>query len=1651
MITTVGGKACVHHSSLLLTDRSCPGRGVCGAAEDMDEAEVLDAIQRARHWQSSSEVSAGPGDQRPTSPPTVTEDGPAQFQEELEKFWSRDPKTAKHIKCEMNKKQLNWYGLYSAVQDFGGHEAVLAKGSGGWCKALRAGCPENAGKKTVRAKRIQQKYETILLPFEEEKKVQTKHQTILEQVEDVAALLGDGDESGHGEEELSTIHHQLVTIIKDLHSAVGDYWSDVGQSAGGKNSQDFMLLESLWELIKKVGGNTLSDAKPDLKTIAFVGPNRLGKSTVLDLLLQIGQLSERLYRAQNKDSNDLEAAEYLNEQETENLDTVLVPNRDDNGFDDSGKLHDRHWTRLKMKDKASREIYRKFCTDGLPNSIHPFVLPHGNEGSTMTNRGIRIRFGRRYHLSVRFKSREQICDEILGMKWDAYEQSQETEEANEPLSAADKLYFDQRIALCNSLKGCASPVRHSSSDEDEEEIDIFAANAQDEDFVPPKDVGDIEICSEIDALLGKTRIYHGQGQHIDDDRLYIQQMLQKELNILDGVRDDGVQTHDVIDEITLYVPNVLLQDGVQWVDTPGSNDVDPLKKVHMLESIDEADVVLLMMPADTGLGGNADADAMLNEHIVPRLFENDGGKPCSVHFLHTSEKIHKSTAKDTSSDDPAGWITTVKKPGDRAVKETNKRFTKILQEYKKNHADVPVEVVRKKFNECRILCVQPLLYSSLMLNTMTDFADSVSQLTPTDYATASHRTQGADLLSLVYYAGIGDTQSKVTQIRDKVKSDAVKITENIEKYLPKQLSDAVKKRAKSWSKKRDLASHFDFSGFVEGQRTALVTGFTTELQSWMKVQNQLSATDVNAAHRGLVEIIERGTKRSTYLKAFDKGLRGTNGTLPLRKLKSAVVKSFSTKEQDLLAAANTLIDYFKKAICTFFEQQLNQAALGEATETSASESAVLRELAKDFTKSRFAPQLEDSLAPLRNSCKNAVRGVRGKDGAVAKAFQANLFDGMDALPSHSSRWKAAMKSQFEANKESFIKFAQSGINSHILNAFTDTAKKFSNKLTPTAGRGIMHKAFTGFLRSVASTKPVTDVKPSLMQFGKKLTASAEQCTSLLNEISKFSDKKSKFAQESVRAMRIMHGLSESEGVGGHPKMNTCYSFAATETDMDEYGLKELTQLLGGNPQANTDEHHRAVIKCLLNQSPQCCLPETNVGVETSLYRSLQSVAAISTPTALKAAVFRQLLHKIVPLSKKDQVSRSEIEAQSKEFENTYMQGRATFQEFLIGNFQQNAMMAASEAIHDVPKASAAIIECCSMILKKPICVHYLRPGQTQLEVYRVEDPRITQYRNIISSAGKKAYHILLSPDLKTFYPMHRCAFESKAKFDSMDICEKFAVGWRLRQSKSNGHYWWHHRDVGVDEFNCYASVSEDDVRNYKAFESKAKFDSMDIREKFQMGWMLRQSKSNGHYWWHHRDVGEMRTSEDDVRNYKEILHVLDHDLDGINSKHNADVSGSNSTLDSTDGTRTPIAIRTLGKRVTIDTTRNETRSIPWCGESREYPQAPRDRRVVGSCHAAAAASTVGAAHAAASTVTAPASAGGAWQRPAANAVPRSTIDPQLKKSMDERGRRIQQNMSQGPRKRRKTTSGQAGKRKPSTPRSKPVAKKQKRGGGGGGA
>ena len=115
--------------------------------------------------------------------------------------------------------------------------------------------------------------------------------------------------------------------------------------------------------------------------------------------------------------------------------------------------------------------------------------------------------------------------------------------------------------------------------------------------------------------------------------------------------------------------------------------------------------------------------------------------------------------------------------------------------------------------------------------------------------------------------------------------------------------------------------------------------------------------DIEASYSELLEKLDRAAARSrtSYVRAFEKELKGSEAVLPLRKIRKAAVKSLD--EQILAKYVDGIIDTFKRHI----HKEFNDKLMVVFSQAAADERKVLQDLASNFTDKRFGQQLEDAL------------------------------------------------------------------------------------------------------------------------------------------------------------------------------------------------------------------------------------------------------------------------------------------------------------------------------------------------------------------------------------------------------------------------------------------------------------------------------------------------------------------------------------------------------------------------------------------------------------------------------------------------------------------------------------------------------------------
>ena len=257
-----------------------------------------------------------------------------------------------------------------------------------------------------------------------------------------------------------------------------------------------------------------------------------------------------------------------------------------------------------------------------------FLLPSNGSGKSVTSHNTYVWGGERYTLILKYTSAEKI-DNLIGNLI-------ATADGDDSYKSALKKTL---VEILHILKDGVSPA--DASEEDRVRFDNKRDNyinrwakiksmkeLQDDEWGPMqwwKMTGRVRHYSNAGAVVhsgihqsvrdtfGKIYIYQGAGKHALDDRMYIKATLAKLLDPADAASR-------LVEEVHVTAPSTELTRHTALVDTPGTNDVDPVKFVQLREAAARATGFLVF--AATALSAATDTMNALCDHgIIDRAIK----------------------------------------------------------------------------------------------------------------------------------------------------------------------------------------------------------------------------------------------------------------------------------------------------------------------------------------------------------------------------------------------------------------------------------------------------------------------------------------------------------------------------------------------------------------------------------------------------------------------------------------------------------------------------------------------------------------------------------------------------------------------------------------------------------------------------------------------------------------------------------------------------------------------------------------------------------------------------------------------------------------------------------------------------------------------
>lgn len=668
---------------------------------------------------------------------------------------------------------------------------------------------------------------------------------------------------------------------------------------------DRTLNESILTVVKGLIRKLVSARKfineDDIRSILWLGKTRVGKSFSLNLLLYISEIEPWLYGLKSTPGREFtelyfEKKESLDETfsfptfTSEKLDFELLSLEKKANFikilPEPGYFSSDSFRKLKQSELEYLRAIRSHAVDGTQKWVD-FLKSRGNIGSgyflesaaeqtfsSTTLHPIKIRLGTTWHFQVTYFSESEIKRKLQQYFDECYVKSQQEGEKNKNSEAHEVFLEEYMKKLLKILKG--SNLSKKGSNRSSQEITKAAADSieeeendlltDEEEYIPArtdaksdsKKASEIKFQGVLSKLAGKTFLFVGEGKNSLEDRVYLRKMLKTVL--FEGIETLTTSTKQasihIIKEIEIFAPSKLLQDGVNWMDAPGTNDANPEKYINLLSATETCTGIILL--SDMMLEHDSSLMDVFRKQIVPRFWEKGRDLLRLGNFL-TNEQRYSGNIIQLALDH-------------RFSQDSERKLRKNIISYVRNEimkfdAQETDEIRRKKFSEIWTILAKgtftifPFFYSSILNNAdiRLDFR-LVDQETWNPYQktklldSPTWRAVSKDALLHSYGRKFIDSLFFVSQSRSRIVSadlqrelaDAKASLENI-KHAAQQ--STISKSVKAWAialgkNVTPVRSHFKFNILQSEKERFLKEIDFSKLVHWVKFEEYLQHTKI---------------------------------------------------------------------------------------------------------------------------------------------------------------------------------------------------------------------------------------------------------------------------------------------------------------------------------------------------------------------------------------------------------------------------------------------------------------------------------------------------------------------------------------------------------------------------------------------------------------------------------------------------------------------------------------------------------------------------------------------------------------------------------------------------------------------------------------
>jgi len=781
------------------------------------------------------------------------------------------------------------------------------------------------------------------------------------------------------------------------------------------------------------------------------------------------------------------------------------------------------------KEKAMEDKIKMAYKDGAMGRKVGFILPSAATGESTTRLSVKIRQGTVYHAVVRYRSLDEVRDELFEFDWDQLE-GLKLNDGNDPACMHAKYKCEMLLRVSgrfeleskNKCKACQQGLLLGVCTCRQKDIDVVSHSKK---IHKPQSPHDVEICDRLrEKMEAGFEVFSGRGRSLREDRLFVRNALWKVM------QDPALAC--ILRECIVYVPATVL-DSVELIDAPGTGTESPQERLQLEKALRTANNVVVMMQRN--LQDATDIRPVLedflgysNYEMLKRLVELDEQCPIFL-FSALDEKGSFSNLED--QDELTDLEERKESIRDKNLTAMSDLLTSIFSSMPDDGKSESMKDMSEEqfFEKCkpklkkRIFSGCPLLWASLSLSSGEDDSCDVKKEREDALCGVSRmlsaikgNTRETRLATLMRTFSEA-VKSVVPASQAQMKDDAMK------GGLTKEMSDRAKQEAVHQSAKRildpaamdDMKRRFDMKVCIplkERSKTEFEDKFLLKAIERMTPPTFDVKNVIADVHKQMT-----GARRWQALQtAFSKDLAGTYKTLNLFK---SFFNSFAPpSDSELKTAIEKLGVEAMRLLQDFMQEEIIDTLKSTKTRSAQSEevSAVVESMVKKSVQEHVPIQgSHDSQMLLGEALSFFSRGLAKTKRKSVKALmhesqveslKENLLTehGIQGNTSKDRRKKdgkdleQAYKQRVEDKAEEVIDGAKNMFEKSVKESVVEMLKEFKRRMIERRGKTKRLPLLFKFRRSCfqrlidldavgddSDDDQVADIRPLLEEFESK--------------------------------------------------------------------------------------------------------------------------------------------------------------------------------------------------------------------------------------------------------------------------------------------------------------------------------------------------------------------------------------------------------------------------------------------------------------------------------------------------------------------------------------------------------------------------------------